>query len=192
MDASHSHLLPLSPSCQSFRVVSLRSFLFTPPPFPFTAVKASESLLLCASHLCCSCRVVCCVVLVVCLCVTYFSLHLPPSHSQLSEPLLSGLFHAHLFPFHSQLPEPPSCYSQILPIHTASLFIHSCRRLRAVTLRPDGGPDERGWRLQPRGKKIPHRILQVEYAERRIKYGNLFIFSPFYEYSNLEYVRVPV
>jgi len=34
--------------------------------------------------------------------------------------------------------------------------------------------------------------LHVEYVERRIKYGILFIFSPFYEYSNLEYVHVPV
>ena len=34
--------------------------------------------------------------------------------------------------------------------------------------------------------------LHVEYAEQRIKYGILSRFSPFYEYSNLEYVRVPV
>jgi len=30
------------------------------------------------------------------------------------------------------------------------------------------------------------RFLNVEYAERRIKYGILFLFSPFYDYSNLE------
>ena len=34
--------------------------------------------------------------------------------------------------------------------------------------------------------------LHVEYAERRLKYGILFTFSPFYEYSNLEYEDVPV
>ena len=34
--------------------------------------------------------------------------------------------------------------------------------------------------------------LHVEYAERRRKYGIIFIFSPLYEYSNLDYVRVPV
>jgi len=32
----------------------------------------------------------------------------------------------------------------------------------------------------------------VEYAERRINHGILFILSPFHEYSNLEYVRVHV
>jgi len=32
--------------------------------------------------------------------------------------------------------------------------------------------------------------LYVEYAERRIKYGILFIFSLFYEYSNLDYGHV--
>jgi len=36
------------------------------------------------------------------------------------------------------------------------------------------------------------RSLHVEYAERRIKYGILFIFSPFCEYGVLEYVHVPV
>jgi len=34
--------------------------------------------------------------------------------------------------------------------------------------------------------------LYVEYAGRRMKYGILFMFSPFYEYSNLEYGCVPV
>ena len=34
--------------------------------------------------------------------------------------------------------------------------------------------------------------LHVEYAERRRKYGILFIFSLFCEYIDLEYVRVPV
>jgi len=34
--------------------------------------------------------------------------------------------------------------------------------------------------------------LHVEYAERRLKYGILFTFNPFYEYSNLEYEDVPV
>jgi len=34
--------------------------------------------------------------------------------------------------------------------------------------------------------------LQVEYAEREKKYGILFIFTLIYEFSNLEYVRVPV
>ena len=34
--------------------------------------------------------------------------------------------------------------------------------------------------------------LHVEYAERRRKYGILFIVSLFCEYVNLEYVRVPV
>jgi len=34
--------------------------------------------------------------------------------------------------------------------------------------------------------------LHVEYAERRRKYGILFIFRPVYEYSNLEYEHVPV
>jgi len=34
--------------------------------------------------------------------------------------------------------------------------------------------------------------LHVEYAEQRIKYGILFIFSPLYEYSHLEYEHVPV
>ena len=29
--------------------------------------------------------------------------------------------------------------------------------------------------------------LHVEYAKQRIKYGILFIFSPLYEYSKLEY-----
>jgi len=32
--------------------------------------------------------------------------------------------------------------------------------------------------------------LQVEYAERRIEYGILFIFSLLYEYTNLEYVHI--
>jgi len=35
-------------------------------------------------------------------------------------------------------------------------------------------------------------ILHVEHAERITKYGIRFIFRPFYEYSNLEYVHVPV
>jgi len=35
-------------------------------------------------------------------------------------------------------------------------------------------------------------ILRVEYAKQRLKYGILFIFSPVYEYSNLEYGHVPV
>ena len=34
--------------------------------------------------------------------------------------------------------------------------------------------------------------LHVEYAERRIRDGILFIFSPFYEYHNLEHAYVPV
>jgi len=34
--------------------------------------------------------------------------------------------------------------------------------------------------------------LHVKYAERRIKYGILFIFSPIYEYSNLAYLHVLV
>jgi len=34
--------------------------------------------------------------------------------------------------------------------------------------------------------------LRVEYVEQRLKYGILFIFSPVYEYSNLEYGHVPV
>ena len=33
-------------------------------------------------------------------------------------------------------------------------------------------------------------ILHVEYVKRRTKYGILFIFSPFCEYMNLEYVRI--
>jgi len=39
---------------------------------------------------------------------------------------------------------------------------------------------------------VPLGGLRVEYAERSIKYGLLFIMSPFYEYSNLEYEHVPV
>jgi len=35
-------------------------------------------------------------------------------------------------------------------------------------------------------------ILDVEYAERKRKYGILFIFSLFREYIYLEYVRVPI
>jgi len=35
-------------------------------------------------------------------------------------------------------------------------------------------------------------ILHVEYAERSINYGILFIFSLFYEHSNLEYEHVSV
>jgi len=35
-------------------------------------------------------------------------------------------------------------------------------------------------------------ILHVKYAEQRLKYGILFIFSPFYGHINLAYVRVPV
>jgi len=35
-------------------------------------------------------------------------------------------------------------------------------------------------------------ILRVEHAERRIKYGILFICGPFCEYSNLEYEHAPV
>jgi len=34
--------------------------------------------------------------------------------------------------------------------------------------------------------------LHVDYAERRINYGILFIFSPFHEYSNLKYEHIPV
>jgi len=34
--------------------------------------------------------------------------------------------------------------------------------------------------------------LHVEYAKQRIPYGILFICSPFYEYSILEHVHVPV
>jgi len=34
--------------------------------------------------------------------------------------------------------------------------------------------------------------LHVEYAERRIRYGILFVFSPIHEYSNLEYEHVVV
>jgi len=34
--------------------------------------------------------------------------------------------------------------------------------------------------------------LHVEFAKQRTEYGILFIFSLFCEYSNLEYVRVPV
>jgi len=34
--------------------------------------------------------------------------------------------------------------------------------------------------------------LHVEYAERSITYGLLFIFSLIYEYNNLEYEHVPV
>jgi len=34
--------------------------------------------------------------------------------------------------------------------------------------------------------------LRVEYAERRIQYGILFIFSPLYAYSHLEYEQTPV
>jgi len=39
-----------------------------------------------------------------------------------------------------------------------------------------------------------HRLLflHVEYAERRRKYGILFIFGLFCEYITLEYVRAPV
>jgi len=32
--------------------------------------------------------------------------------------------------------------------------------------------------------------LHVEYAERRIEYGILFIFSPFYEYNYLGYIPI--
>jgi len=35
-------------------------------------------------------------------------------------------------------------------------------------------------------------VLHVEYAERGKEYGILFIFSLFYEYIPLEYVRIPV
>ena len=34
--------------------------------------------------------------------------------------------------------------------------------------------------------------LHVEYAERRIEYGILFIFRPFHEYSLLECDHIPV
>jgi len=34
--------------------------------------------------------------------------------------------------------------------------------------------------------------LHVEYAKRRKAYGILFIISPFHEFSNLEYVHVPI
>jgi len=36
------------------------------------------------------------------------------------------------------------------------------------------------------------RSLYVEYARGRLKYGFLFRFSLFYEYSNLEYVHIHV
>jgi len=36
------------------------------------------------------------------------------------------------------------------------------------------------------------RILHVDYAEQRINYGIIFIFSPSSEYSHLEYEHVPV
>jgi len=36
------------------------------------------------------------------------------------------------------------------------------------------------------------RLLHVEYAERGKQYVILFIFTLFYEYSKLEYERVPV
>jgi len=50
-----------------------------------------------------------------------------------------------------------------------------------VFLRPTGG------------RRLDHgRTLHVEYAEQRLKYGILFILSPFYEYIYLTYVRVPV
>ena len=35
-------------------------------------------------------------------------------------------------------------------------------------------------------------VLYMELAERRINDGILFVFSPFYEYSHLEYEHVPV
>jgi len=47
-------------------------------------------------------------------------------------------------------------------------------------------------RRQPQKVRLHVAHLFAEYAERRIKYGILFIFSPFYEYTNLEYVHVPV
>ena len=40
--------------------------------------------------------------------------------------------------------------------------------------------------------RTPMFGLQIEYAERRITCGILFIFSLFYEYIDLEYVRLPV
>jgi len=48
------------------------------------------------------------------------------------------------------------------------------------------GPTQRG------GSRRGLTTLHVEYAERNIKYGILFIFSLFREYINLEYVRVPI
>jgi len=53
--------------------------------------------------------------------------------------------------------------------------------------------------LEPAGRaigealyKIEYRGLHVEYAERRTKYGILFIFCLEFEYINLEYVRIHV
>ena len=54
----------------------------------------------------------------------------------------------------------------------------------SLTLNPEGCGEH------PRADRS--LVLHVEYAKRRIKYGILFIFSPFDEYSNLEYVAVPV
>jgi len=34
--------------------------------------------------------------------------------------------------------------------------------------------------------------LHVEYAERSIEYGIIFLSSPVYEYTNLDYERIPV
>jgi len=41
-------------------------------------------------------------------------------------------------------------------------------------------------------KHLSYIFLHVEYAERRKKYGILFIFSLFREYIDIEYARVPV
>ena len=86
-------------------------------------------------------------------------------------------------------------------IDTAHIFLH------ANGQRPKRAPiRQRSRRRQRRGE--PHTEdglgvllkrptvkfvgLHVEYAEQRIKYGILFIFRPFYEYSNHEYEHVPV
>jgi len=48
----------------------------------------------------------------------------------------------------------------------------------------------RTWRILEGGRWV--LVLHVEYAEQRLKYGILFIFSPVYEYSNLAHEHVPV
>ena len=40
--------------------------------------------------------------------------------------------------------------------------------------------------------RAPVLGLHVEYAERRMKCDILFIFRPFYDYSNFEHEHVPV